>query len=447
MFREAEDSVVIELAIDLVVSQRAAGVAAGGEGTGDLKLGIEGVRGLVHAVKLDAEAGFVHEFRGECGDIGEMQVVVVGLAVIRSFGERGAASTHVFLMLVPRTEAGHESVFRAELPVHFGQTYPETLRSGDVLENWGLVTRRIDADGIDGSEVVDGAVFEIEDEIGALLTDWAGEFKPIALLPDGGAADREGVAGIHPGTGVGGEDRSMEGGLTGLGIDLDLAAVEGWIPVLRGEQIGVDLDVTDRGFRRESAVVVTTLKAVDGQGRVRWVATSSSGHLLKLAEEIVGVVGEGLEALAREGLAWTTTGGRVGGSGIVVAITDLDGCLDYFGLERDGEIGCMGSADGEAQSGEASEGNVQRVTPRRGTSYVEPARSIAKDGCGRIELNGGSGNYGLRRVTHNARKRRAAGLGGGCGKGKEDKRGCKARKAKASAIRCELSVGAPIRGL
>jgi len=86
--------------------------------------------------------------------------------------------------------------------------------------------------------------------------------------------------------------------------------------------------------------------------------------LLKLAEEIVGVVGEGLEALAREGLAWTTTGGRVGGGGIVVAITDLDGCLDYFGLERDGEIGCMGSADGEAQSGEACEGNVQRVTPR-----------------------------------------------------------------------------------
>ena len=87
------------------------------------------------------------------------------------------------------------------------------------------------------------------------------------------------------------------------------------------------------------------------------------------------------------------------------------------------------------------------MTPRRDTSYVEPTGRIAKDGRSRIELNGGVGNYCLRRVMHNAPKRRTAGLGSGYSRDKEDKRGCKTRKVNASAIRRELSVGDLIRGL
>src|SRR5580698_9903562 len=101
------------------------GAAARGEGTGNLKLGSEGVRCLILAIKFDAETGFVHKLRGDRGDIGEVQIVVVSFAVIRGFRERGAAGTHVFLMLMPGTEACDEGVLRAELPIDFGHAYPE----------------------------------------------------------------------------------------------------------------------------------------------------------------------------------------------------------------------------------------------------------------------------------------------------------------------------------
>lgn len=120
---------------------------------------------MILAIKLDAEAGFVHELRRNGGDIGEVQVVVVSLAVIRGFGERGAAGTHVFLMLMPGTEAGDEGILRAELPIDFGHAYPETLRCGDVLEDGGLAACCVDADGVDGSKVVYRAVLEVEDEV------------------------------------------------------------------------------------------------------------------------------------------------------------------------------------------------------------------------------------------------------------------------------------------
>lgn len=112
------------------------------------------------------------------------------------------------------------------------------------------------------------------------------------MLADGGAAHRKGIAGVHPGAGVGGEESAVVGGLSRLGIDLDLTAAKGRIAVLGGEQIGVDLDVGDGRFGRERSIVVAALKTVDGEGGAGGVAAGGCGHLLKLAEKVVRVVGE-----------------------------------------------------------------------------------------------------------------------------------------------------------
>lgn len=46
-------------------------------------------------------------------------------------------------------------------------------------------------------------------------------------------------------------------------------------------------------------------------------------------------------------MAWAAASGRIGSGGVVIVIADIDGCLDLFGLQRDGEIGRMGRAYGE----------------------------------------------------------------------------------------------------
>ena len=75
---------------------------------------------------------------------------------------------------------------------------------------------------------------------------------------------------------------------------------------------------------------------------------AAAASLLELAEEIVGVVGEGLEALAGDGLGGAAGCGGVGRSGIVIRIDDVDGGPDFFQAKRQGEFGGMGCSDAQA---------------------------------------------------------------------------------------------------
>jgi hypothetical protein len=61
--------------------------AAVGEGSGDLHLGRGGDGEIVLAVPTQAEAGFVHEVRGDGGDVAEAEHVLVLLAVVAGGGE------------------------------------------------------------------------------------------------------------------------------------------------------------------------------------------------------------------------------------------------------------------------------------------------------------------------------------------------------------------------
>ncbi len=241
----------------------------------------------------------MHEMGGDGGDVAEAEHVLVALAVVAGVGERGAADADVLEMIYVGAVAGDEGVLRAELPVEPCGAEPETLRRGDVGDGVDGVAGAVEGDGVDDGEVVDAAMLEGEGEVAACLADGAGELEAVTLLADGGFAGGEGIAGVHPGAAVGGEEGAVVGVLAGLGVDLDAAAVEGRLAVLGGEVVGVDLDVGDGALGRESAAA---LEAVDGDGGVGGIAAGCGGELLELAEEVVGVVGEGLQAVAGDGL-------------------------------------------------------------------------------------------------------------------------------------------------
>jgi len=99
------------------------------------------------------------------------------------------------------------------------------------LKERGLLAGGIDGDGVDHGVAVDEAVLEGGEEVGALLAYGAGEFKTVALLAERGGAGGERVAGVHPGAGVGGEERAVEAGLAGFGVDLDSSSAEGRLAV------------------------------------------------------------------------------------------------------------------------------------------------------------------------------------------------------------------------
>jgi hypothetical protein len=163
------------------------------------------------------------------------------------------------------------------------------------------VAGAVEGDGVDYGEVVDAAMLEGEGEVAADFADGAGELEAVTLLADGGFAGGERIAGVDPGTADGGEEGAVVGLLAGLGVDLDAAAVEGGLAVLGGELVGIDLDVGDGALGRETAAV---LKSVDGDSGVGGISSGCGGELLEFAEEVVGVVGEGLELGAGDGGGW-----------------------------------------------------------------------------------------------------------------------------------------------
>src|ERR1700722_4690422 len=91
----------------------------------------------------------------------------------------------------------------------------------------------------------------------------------------------------------------MVGALPGLGVDLDTTATEGRFAVLGRELVGVDLDVGDGALGRKRAAA---LESIDGDGGVAGIATAGGGQLLQLAEQIIRVIGERLQAASGDGL-------------------------------------------------------------------------------------------------------------------------------------------------
>ena len=108
----------------------------------------------------------------------------------------------------------------------------------------------------------------------------------------------------------------MVGLLACLGVDLVVGSIEGRLAVLGGVLVGIDLDVCDGTLGRQSA---GALKSVDGDDYVGGIAAHRRGQLLKLAQEVVRIVGERLEAGAVDGLGGAA-GRGVGGWGIVVSV-------------------------------------------------------------------------------------------------------------------------------
>ena len=340
----------------------------------------------------------------EGGDVAEAEGVVVGAAVVAGFGERDAAYADVGEVVDVGAVGDEGYVFGAELPVNAGGADPETLRRGDVGYGAGLVAGGVEGDGVDDGEVVDAAVLESDGEVGAGLANGAVELEAVALLADGGAAEREGVAGVHPLAAVGGEEGAVEGGGSGLGVNFDAAAFIGGLAVFGGEEVGVDLDEGDGAFGGQWAVA---LEAVDGDGGVGGVGAGGGGELLELAGEVVRVVGEGLELVAGEGGAVGSAerGGEVGSVRLDVDFGggaggkgegEVGGVVGYVKLER----GEAGGGNGEVVAGGGDAGEAEAAVVAAGAR-----------GAG-VEGKGGSGDERAGGVDDGAGERLAIGAGG-----------------------------------
>ena len=203
------------------------------------------------------------------------------------------------------------------------------MRLGDGVED-GSVDGGVG--GVDDGELVDGAVLERKGKVGALFADGPGKVEAVTLLADGAlGGGGEGIAGVHPGRGIGGEKSAVVIFGAGFGVDLDAPTAERRLTVFRGKEVGRDVDVGDGVFGRDRGGI---LEAVDGNGGAAGAAAGCSGELLQLAQQVVGVVGKGLELLAGEDEAVAASG--CGYLSVVVA-----------GVDRDGGLGGGGEMDGE----------------------------------------------------------------------------------------------------
>jgi hypothetical protein len=87
---------------------------------------------------------------------------------------------------------------------------------------------------------------------------------------------------------VGEEEGSVEGIGAGPGDDFHGAASEGWPTVFGGKHVGVDANGGDGAFGGEGAAVS---EAVDHDGGRGGIAAGSGSEDLKLAKEIIRIVG------------------------------------------------------------------------------------------------------------------------------------------------------------
>ena len=172
-------------------------------------------------------------------------------------------------------------------------------------------------DSVHHGKLIDLAVFEREGEVAAISANGPAELKAVTLFANGRAAEREGIFGVEEGGALGGEERAVELGLAGLGVDLDAAALVGRTLVFGGEEVGVDADEGDGGFGRDAACA---LESVDGDEGLAGSSACRCGEHLELAGELVGIVGHFFQVGAGEGLG----AGKVrGGGALVVADGDL----------------------------------------------------------------------------------------------------------------------------
>ncbi len=99
------------------------------------------------------------------------------------------------------------------------------------------------------------------------------------------------------------------------------------------------------------------------------------GHLLQLAEEVVGIVGEGLEAIAGDGLGGAAGGGAEGCHLIVGGYVDLG--LDLLGTKDEIQLSGVRRGKGEIAPGESGRDGQKMMRTGGDARKAEPAVGAA----------------------------------------------------------------------